>query len=134
MKLLTSDPQKMTQFVVPDEGSLEIESYGCVCAVEGCGREFQSSSQLRMHQLKHHQGKELSPRSGNTKYFCPVEGCERSKESGKPFPRLGQLKQVNSSYSSAVLLYVRSLVWVPSTVETSNTNILSPHLSMESPL
>ncbi len=81
----------MTQF---DEESLKIESDGCVCEFEGCGRVFQGSSQLHMHQVKHHQGKKLSVRSGNSQFYCPVDNCERSRDNAKPFPRLGQLKQV----------------------------------------
>ena len=80
--------------VVPDEESLKIESDGCVCTVEGCGKVFQASSQLHMHEVKHHRGGQLSARSGNTRYFCPMDNCERSREKARPFPRLGQLKQV----------------------------------------
>lgn len=80
--------------VVPAEEELKIERNGCVCAVEGCGRLFQTSSQLQMHLTKHHEGRQLSARSGASHYYCPIENCERSLSNGRPFPRLGQLKQV----------------------------------------
>ena len=87
----------MTQkVIIPAEEKLKIESDGCVCAVEGCGKSFQTSSQLYMHLTKHHQGKNLRPREGKAFFFCPVRGCPRSIINGKPFPRLGQLKQVPS--------------------------------------
>ena len=54
-----------------------------------------------MHVVRHHEGGELArgtdtPGSGRN-FYCPVEECERSKGKDKPFPRLGQLKQVGRS-------------------------------------
>ena len=83
--------------VVPREEDLEIDSDGSVCTVEGCGRVFKTSSQLHMHITKHHRGKPLAHKVESRVYCCPVETCGRSKnEGGKPFPRLGQLKQVGT--------------------------------------
>ena len=94
------------------------------CPVEGCGNELPSSACLRMHVTRRHQGKPLEKahgslyREGCVAFYCPVRSCNRSKEGGEPFPRLGQLKQVESrckptliyrvgsdSLSSRVLLY-----------------------------
>ena len=83
------------EVIVPSVDELKIETGGSICHVEGCGGVFSSSSQLHMHLAKHHRRKPLLLRKGNSLYCCPVSGCERSKEGkGKPFPRLGQLKQV----------------------------------------
>lgn len=74
----------------------ELEYSGPVlCPVEGCGKELPSSSCLRMHVVRRHQGQPLQKRQeeGCVEFFCPVKGCSRS-EGGQPFPRLGQLKQV----------------------------------------
>ena len=86
-------PGKMT-VVVPAEEELKIESTGSVCTVQGCEKLFQTSSHLQMHLAKHHEGRQLSARVGSIAYYCPVENCERSLPGKKPFPRLGQLKQV----------------------------------------
>jgi hypothetical protein len=82
------------QVIVPTVEELKIEENGCMCTVQDCGGVFQTSAQLRMHVTKHHEGKKLSVRNGATHYYCPVENCERSLSKQKPFPRLGQLKQV----------------------------------------
>lgn len=83
------------EVIVPSVDELNIETGGFVCDFEGCGEVFKGSSQLHMHQAKHHRKKPLLMRSGSTLYCCPVSGCDRSKGGkGKPFPRLGQLKQV----------------------------------------
>ena len=84
----------MVQVFVPAEEELKIENNGWICQVEGCGGLFQTSSQLKMHLTKHHEGRELSVRCGTSHYYCPVVSCERSLPNQKPFPRLGQLKQV----------------------------------------
>lgn len=80
--------------IVPTEEELKIESNGWVCPVGGCKGTFQTSSQLQMHLTKRHEGRELSVRSGTSHYYCPVQNCERSLPNKRPFPRLGQLKQV----------------------------------------
>ena len=80
--------------VVPKEEDLKIESAGCVCEVDGCAKLFKGSAQLHMHFIKHHQGRKLGVKSGSSVFYCPVENCDRGVSSGKPFPRLGQLKQV----------------------------------------
>ena len=84
--------------VCPTQEELEIESGEHVCPSEGCGRAFQTSSHLKMHVSRHHLGEKLSSvgRTSTTGcvYYCPVEACPRSKGTDKPFPRLGQLKQV----------------------------------------
>ena len=65
------------------------------CPVEGCGRQFESSSHLQMHVVRHHHGRPLEKDvQGVQAFYCPVEDCERSRLKGKPFPRMGQLKQV----------------------------------------
>lgn len=88
--------------VCPTQEELEIESGEYVCRSEGCGRAFQTSSQLQMHLSRHHLGEKLSSvgRQSTTGcvYYCPVEGCPRSKGTDKPFPRLGQLKQVSKLF------------------------------------
>ncbi len=67
------------------------------CPVEGCGHRFPSSSHLQMHTVRHHQGRTLEskPRCEAAVFYCPAEGCARSERKGRPFPRLGQLKQVS---------------------------------------
>ena len=67
-----------------------------VCTAEGCGHEFQSSSHLHMHKARHHSGKPMEKASGGKiqQFYCPVEECKRSVGKGRPFPRMGQLKQV----------------------------------------
>lgn len=83
--------------IVPQESELQVET-NVPCTVEGCEKTFKSSSSLRMHISRHHEGAGLSSvapgnRDIKTLYYCPVVGCNRSLV-GKPFPRMGQLKQV----------------------------------------
>lgn len=81
--------------VTPTKEQLSIEER-IRCPVEGCGKEFLSSSRLLMHTMRRHEGRRLTsvaPGNGNRVFFCPVEQCVRSK-GGKPFSRLGKLKQV----------------------------------------
>ena len=86
--------------VCPLAEDLEVEG-AAVCPVEGCGSEFPSSSHLRMHVARHHEGRKLRRRGGGRQaFYCPVGKCERSEGGGKPFPRLGQLKQVHCVYST----------------------------------
>ena len=95
------------KIVCPTREELQVEHGDYVCPSEGCGRLFQVSSQLQMHITRHHRGQKLTSTctgaggeheggslSRDCVYFCPVEGCPRSKTNGQPFPRLGQLKQV----------------------------------------
>ena len=78
---------------VPPLPDLDIE-VGCVCPVKTCCKRFQSSSQLRMHILRRHDGCKLPVKTGGEELlFCPVDGCSRGPGFGQPFPRLGQLKQ-----------------------------------------
>lgn len=91
--------------VCPSREDLEIETGEYVCQVGDCGRKFQTTSHLQMHVTRHHLGEKLnlhlddgggrSKASTDCVYYCPVDGCPRSKTNGNPFPRLGQLKQVN---------------------------------------
>lgn len=88
------------KIVCPTREELQVEHGDYVCPSEGCGKVFQVSSQLQMHITRHHHGQKLTStgEGGNLSrdcvYYCPVEGCLRSKANGQPFPRLGQLKQV----------------------------------------
>ena len=89
----------------------ELEYSGPVqCPVEGCGKELPSSACLRMHVVRRHHGKRLERVSGSREnsecvdFFCPVRGCNRSREGGEPFPRLGQLKQVRPNHE---ILYIQ---------------------------
>lgn len=78
----------------------------CVCPVKSCGSEFSSSSQLTMHILRHHKGCKLPVRSGEgSEHYCPVDNCSRAQGNGKPFPRLGQLKQVSDTFLMPVCLF-----------------------------
>jgi len=80
--------------VCPPPEELEVKGVA-VCPVEGCEREFPSSSHLQMHVARHHEGRKLRGRGGKRlAFYCPVEECERREGGGKPFPRLGELKQV----------------------------------------
>ena len=82
--------------ICPSEDELEIEE-GCECPVEGCCKHFKGSSQMQMHLVRHHKGlnlKDIPSTVSNSVYCCPVHGCSRGKDKGRPFPRLGQLKQV----------------------------------------
>lgn len=77
------------------------------CPAQGCTKVFPSTSSLRMHVVKTHnmatciEEKQVFVR-GATKaqvskhFYCPVEFCPRGKDSKRPFPRLGQLKQVKA--------------------------------------
>lgn len=86
--------------VCPPAEELEVEG-AVVCPVEGCGSEFPSSSHLHMHVARHHEGRKLRGKGGGRQaFYCPVGKCERSEGGGKPFPRLGQLKQVHCIYST----------------------------------
>lgn len=91
------------KIVCPTREELQVEHGDYVCLSEGCGKVFQVSSQLQMHITRHHHGQKLASTgegvgggslSRDCVYYCPVEGCPRSKMNGQPFPRLGQLKQV----------------------------------------
>ena len=84
-----------TRVVCPSVEQLEF-SGPVVCPVEGCGKELPSSSCLAMHVARRHDGLPLERKAGegSVEFYCPVEGCGRSTLAGKPFPRLGQLKQV----------------------------------------
>lgn len=91
-------PVHTQEVIVPPVEELEIEQGGLVCEVDGCRGRFSGSSQLHMHMEKHHKKKPLCIKTGKSVYCCPVSGCDRSKGgTGKPFPRLGQLKQVKQS-------------------------------------
>ena len=79
--------------VCPHPEELEVKGVA-VCPVEGCEREFPSSSHLQMHVARHHEGRKLRGRGKRLAFYCPVEECERREGGGKPFPRLGELKQV----------------------------------------
>lgn len=80
--------------VCPPPEELEVKGVA-VCPVEGCEREFPSSSHLQMHVARHHEGRKLRGRGGKRlAFYCPVKECERREGGGKPFPRLGELKQV----------------------------------------
>ena len=96
--------------VCPSREELEIECGEHVCPSEGCAKAFQTSSQLQMHITRHHRGENLrSVGKGSTPdcvYFCPVGECPRSKAFGRPFPRLGQLKQVSTRSHSAWPVFV----------------------------
>lgn len=81
------------------------------CPVEGCGKELPSSSCLRMHVSRRHHGKPLERNSGshvNTScvdFYCPVRGCNRSREGGKPFSKLSRLRRVSyRTYIVAVIV------------------------------
>lgn len=68
------------------------------CPVEGCREHIYGSSRLQMHILRHHLGRTLGEGGGKkaASFYCPQRDCERGVGRGKPFPRLGQLKQVCS--------------------------------------
>lgn len=80
------------------------------CPHEGCNQQLQSSSHLQMHLARRHGGKPLEKAKlkGQVAFYCPEEKCERSQGKGKPFPRMGQLKQVASYIHVSALWYV---VW-----------------------
>lgn len=99
----------ITEVVVPSLNELAIQE-DVFCQVEGCNKRFKSSACLLMHKVRHHDGLSMTsvaPGNQSSKrkkiYYCPVEDCNRSqKNKGKPFPRIGQLKQV---YSNIVTYY-----------------------------
>ena len=90
-----------TEVIVPSLSELAIQE-DVLCPVEGCNKRFKSSACLSMHKVRHHDGltmTSVAPGNQSSKrnklYYCPVEDCNRSqKNNGKPFPRIGQLKQV----------------------------------------
>ena len=96
------------KIVCPTREELQVEHGDYVCPSEDCGKVFQASSQLQMHITRHHHGQKLTTSTGNLSrdcvYYCPVEGCPRSKANGQPFPRLGQLKQVCTTVEHSALL------------------------------
>ena len=82
--------------IVPSESDLMVEEKSS-CPFHNCQKSFKSSASLKMHITRHHEGKSLTCALDRTTkaYYCPVNGCNRSqRKEGKPFPRLGQLKQV----------------------------------------
>ena len=94
------------EVICPSEEDLLMIESDIACPLS-CGRIFSNTSSLEMHLTKTHKkptdpakehlyDKQKSKTGPKTvkKYFCPVEGCPRSKESKRPFPRMGQLKQV----------------------------------------
>ena len=105
--------------VCPTREELQVEHDEHVCPSEGCCKVFKTSSQLQMHMTRHHQIQQrkstcTSANSGilsrDCVFYCPVEGCPRSKVNSQPFPRLGQLKQVCTS----TVVYAGSQVTMPS--------------------
>ena len=98
--MCVSVSQSSCQVVIPSVDELNVEEH-VICPVDDCRKQFKSSSCLMMHQIRHHERKELSVAHSNQKhirkmYYCPVNGCERNlKNNGKPFKRLGQVKQVS---------------------------------------
>ena len=88
------------KIICPTKEELQIEHGDYLCPSEGCDKVFQTSSQLQMHLTRHHHGQKLTSTGAEGRlsrdcvYYCPVEGCPRSKTNNQPFPRLGQLKQV----------------------------------------
>lgn len=84
----------MSEVVTPVVGDLSIEC-AVQCPFPGCGEVLQSSSQLHMHTVRRHDRGSLDPATGSSVklFYCPFEGCKRSEGGGRPFPRLGQLKQ-----------------------------------------
>ena len=108
------------QVICPTEESLKKVEVGIPCTQSGCDRIFPNRPNLRMHLVKTHgvtncanekkifaKGKhELRPRL-DKHFYCPVKYCTRGVESKRPFPRLGQLKQV---INALVLFSVMILV------------------------
>ena len=81
--------------VCPSSDQLAV--HGVVqCPLEGCKEQLYGLSRLQMHILRHHLGRALQDGRGRkaVSFFCPHRGCERGFGKGKPFPRMGQLKQV----------------------------------------
>jgi len=69
--------------VCPPPEELEVKGVA-VCPVEGCEREFPSTSHLQMHVARHHEGRKLRGRGGKRlAFYCPVEECERREGGGK---------------------------------------------------
>ena len=124
------NPQKI---VCPTREELQVEHGDYVCPSEGCDKVFQVSSQLQMHIARHHHGEKLTGSAGGPEggslsrdcvYYCPVEGCPRSKVNGQPFPRLGQLKQVCTYDSRKIIRTCPFHVLIPS---ISNKWMTSPY-------
>ena len=81
--------------VCPTTDELSVED-PTECTVSGCRKVLKSSACLQMHVRRRHEGKSLSVNNEEKRvYYCPVENCDRHKGKNSPFPRLGQLKQVD---------------------------------------
>ena len=89
----------------PTEESLKIIENGVPCSQIGCDRIFPNQPTLRMHLIKTHgiitcaKEKEIFAKGKHEPriekhFYCPVKKCTRGMETKRPFPRLGQLKQV----------------------------------------
>lgn len=123
-RVLLSSHNEMAEVCPSPE---ELQYSGPVqCPVEGCEKELPSSACLRMHVARRHHGKLLERASGSrattgcVSFFCPVKGCNRCREGGKSFSRLGQLKQVRdkrcvsqSHISDMTMLLLYTLTALP---------------------
>ena len=90
---MTESHEPLMAAVCPGAEAMEIE--GVVhCPVDGCGQQLSSSSHLQMHIVRRHRDQRLQGAGQRKVFYCPVEGCERALGQDKPFPRMGQLKQV----------------------------------------
>lgn len=57
-----------------------------ICTVDGCGEELYRPAVKKHMKSKH--GRDVL-----VMYFCPVVGCDRSEEQGRPFDKIGGIRQ-----------------------------------------
>ena len=98
------------ELICPEVGLLtEIET-NLPCSVNGCTKVLPNASSLRMHLIKTHnvisnaneneifdKGSQYHNKNNARKkalYCCPVDGCVRGRNAGRPFSRLAHVKQV----------------------------------------
>ena len=97
------------EVVCPTEETLKTLDCAVPCSQQGCDRIFPNKPSLRMHLIKTHSvvtcskeremfAKGKSKSKVEKHFYCPAKYCTRGIENKRPFPRLGQLKQVTQKF------------------------------------
>lgn len=91
--------------IVPEDLEIRPE---VSCQYDGCNRVFKNASALQMHLVKKHSlsgpirysprrnpitGRFMKENNSKKQFFCPIDTCCRGKNSGRPFNKMGNVKQ-----------------------------------------